>query len=500
MNRIVECGGCDTQFRITDECVIHSKKVYPGEKKESERNQFRRIPLDSVSPPKDLQTINYAELKHPEQIGPASPQRVIAGIFGVAIISFGALLLFISTKQNSPFSGMPFEKKLIVAGFTSLLGFVFLVYANQRARLRAAFVALLLSAGVFAIPIYLKKAPSKVGGDLSTPNPYGSASGEEESVDPVLALRQRFLTQPLENEQKRLAASNSENKAYGIYLTKMFDRNKLTARDYMVRETKAGLTSHPYPRNNDNYLLVLTEVEINFDAVVFIANTLGKVTETHPEIGVMVVEVNNELFVSSSTEKLNDKSHPSFYELNRDELQSIDLGRVQQAVERLADSEAKLLRSDISALLLELLEKPGITFHDSIARALLKWADDPAPAAEAALKTLNSYALQKISPSEHLVRLVSNHKDPAAIPTMVAIWETNTVIWDKELVKFGAPIEPFVLGKLNSEKLSLRRATIKMLTAIGTENSLPKLREALSDEDPEIRVLAERAVQEIEQR
>lgn len=499
MNRIVECGGCDNQFRITEEIIIHSKKVYPGEKKEPELNHFRRIPLESVSAPADLQTINYADLKHVEQIGPASPQRVIAGIFGISIICFGALLLFISTKQNSPFGGMPFEKKLIVAGFTSLLGFVSLVYANPRSRLKAAFIALVLSAGVFAIPVYIKKAPSKATGDLSTPNPFEPVSDENNAIDPIQALRERFLTQPLENEQKRLTAGKSDRKAYGIYLTDMLDRNKLTARDYLVRESNAGMSSHPYPRNNNNYLLVLTEADIDFDAVVAIAGTLGKVTETHPEIGVMVVQINNELFVAGSTEKLNDTSHPSFYELNHRELQSIDLGRVQQAVERLADSEAKLLRSDISAVLMQLLEKPGITFHDSIARALLKWSDDPAPVAAVALKTLKSYLSQKTSPPEHLVRLVSNHKDPLAIETMVAIWETNTVLWDKELVKFGQPIEPFVLEKLSSEQLSLRRAAIKMLGNIGTEKSLPMLRSAINDEDPEIRVLAERSIQQIEQ-
>lgn len=500
MNRIVECGGCDTQFRITDEIIIHSKKVYPGEKKEPEPNQFRRIPLDSAPAPKGMQTINYAEFNHPEQLEPASPQRVIGGIFGVTIMLLGALLLFISTKPNSPFSGMPFEKKLIVAGFTSLLGFVFLVYANPRTRFKAAFFGLLLAAGVFAIPIYIKEAPSQFGANPNTPSEFDILTNGANTIDPILALRERFLTQPLENEQKRLAASSTDKKVYGIYLTELLDRNKLTARDYLVRETLASLSSHPYPRNSNQYLLVLTEVEMNFDEVAYIAGTLGKVTETHPEISLMVVQVDNEHFVAGSTEKLNDKTHPSFYELNRRELQSIDLGRVQQAVDRLADSDASLLRSDISAVLIQLLEKPGITFHDSIARALLKWTDDPAPAAEAALKTLKAYTLQKIFPPEHLVRLVANHKDPAAIPTMVTIWETNTVIWDKELVKFGPPIEPSLLEKLNSDQPSLRRATIKMLGEIGTEKSLPALRKALSEDDPEVRLLAERAIQQIEQR
>lgn len=500
MNRIVECGGCDTQFRINDETIIHSKKVYPGEKKDPELKQFRRIPLDSVGPPQGMQTINYADFNHPEQLGPASPQRVIAGIFGVAIMLLGALLLFLASNPHSPLGGMPFEKKLIVGGFTSLLGFVFLVYANPRARIKAGIIGLLLAAGVFAIPFYIKEAPGKTNNNGSSLLDPDSKEKPEQVADPLQSLRKRFLTQPLEKEQKRLIANNSNKKAYGIYLTEMLGRNKLNSRDYLIRETQADPSSHPYPRENNNYLVVLTDVDMDFDQVAGIAGKLGKVSESFPEINVIVVKVDNELFVAGAAEKLNDKNHPSFYKDNLSELQSIDLGRVRLAVERLADSDAAMLRSDVSSVLVSLLEKPSVTFHDSIARALLKWADDPAPAANAAFKVLKTYAAQKNSPPEHLVRLVANQKIPEAIPTMVAVWETNPVIWDKELVKFGAPIEAALLGKLSSNQPSVRHAAIRILGEVGTKLSLPDLRKALSEADPETRVLAERAIQQIESR
>lgn len=500
MNRVVECGGCDTQFRVTEEIVVQSKKVYPGEKTEPELNRFRRIPSSSIGAPAGMQTINYADFNHPEQLGPASPQRIIAGAFGVIIMLFGAMLLFISTKPNSPLGGMPFEKKLLVAGFTSVLGFVFLLYANPLARFKAAFFGLVLAAGVFAIPFYIRETAIAPGKKPYVANPSDPKDTGETVVDPIQALRERFLLQPLENEQMRLTASSSNKKVYGIYLTELLDRNKLTARDYLVRETRASMSSHPYPRNRNNYLLVLTEVRMGFEEVATVAGTLGKVTETHPEISLMVVQVDNDHFVASPTEKLNDTNHPSFYELNLLELESIDLNRVQQAVERLADSDAKLLRSDINANLNRLLKKTDLKFHDSIARALLKWTDDPAPTAAIALKTLNYYVLQKTSPPEHLVRLVANYKDPAAIPTIISVWKTNTVLWDKEMVKFGSLAELAVLEKINTEQAPLHRAVIKMLGEIGTGLSLPELRKALTAEDPEIRLLAERAIQLIEQR
>jgi hypothetical protein len=500
MNRIVECGGCDTQFRITDEVIIHSKRVYPGEKNEPELNQFRRIPLTSVEAPKGLQTINYAEFNHPEQLGPASPLRIIAGVCGIIIMALGALLLFISTKSTSPMGGMPFEKKLIIAGFTSLLGFIFLIYANPRAQIKAAFIGLLFAAGVFSIPIYIKEQPTKPKKPENASEESDLLPTEAQAVDPIRALRERFVTQPLENEQIRLADSITGKKAYGIYITEMLGRNKLTARDYLIRETGANLSSHPFPRSGDNYLMVLAEVEMDFDQVADIAGKLGKTSETYPEIGVVVVKVDNEQFISGSAEKLNDRNHPLFYQLNRLELQSIDISRVELAVDRLADSDATLLRSDITAILIELLGKPRITFHDSIARALIKWAEDIGPAAEVGLKTLQLYTSKKISPPEHLVKLVAKHNSPKAIPVMISIWENNTVLWDSELVKFGSAIESPVLERLSSNQAPLVRAAIKILGQVGTAQSIPELRKFLNEKDPELSLLAERAIQQIEQR
>jgi hypothetical protein len=497
MDRTVECGGCEKQFRITEETLIHSKKVYPGEKKDTELNQFRRIPIDSVAATKDTQAINYADFNHPVQIGPASPQRVIAGISGVTIMLFGALILFVASKPQSLLGGMPLEKKLIFAGFTSLLGFIFLLYANPLARMKASICGILLATGIFTIPFYIKEPAIKPDKDL---NKIEAIVPLPVAPDPLQALRERFLTQPIEKEQKLLDAKKIDKSTCGIYLTDMLPRNKLNARDYLVRETHAGISSHPYPRNDSDFLVVLTEIEMDFDQVTKIAGKLGKVTETHPEIHVIVVNVDNKLFDAGSADKLNDKTHPLFYDLNRQELQCIELGRIQLAVERLADSDAALLRSDISIILIELLEKPGVTFHDSIARALLKWADDPSPAADAALKILKTYTADNTPPPEHLVRLVANHKNPEAIPTMIAVWETNPATWDKELVKFGPAIESSVLEKITSDQSSLRHTAIKILAEVGTDLSLTELRKALNSNDTETRLLAERAIHQIESR
>lgn len=495
-DRIVECGGCDQQFRITDDVIIQSKKSYPGEKREP--NTFRRTPLSSVETPKDFQTINYADIKHPQALEPVSPLHVIAGLCGIGIILFGALILFLSIKPSSPLGGMPLEKQFIVAGFTSLLGIVLLIYACRNSRFIAGFIGLILAAGVVSIPVFLREKPEKFKPSAGN---SGTESTEQEAevtpADPIELLRERFLTRPLETEQKRLLASNSSKHAYGVYLTGMLGRNKLSARDYLIRETRAGITSHPFPRHHSDYLMVLTEVDMDLERVAHVAGKLGEVTETHPEIHLVVVKVDNEKFVGGADEKLNDTSHSSFYELNLRELQSIDIGRIQRAVERLADAEPTVLRSDIGQILSELLTKPGVTFHDSIARALMKWSDDLGKIADVGLEILEEYAAFGAVPPEHLVQLVADQKKPEALPTLMKFWEANPVLWNEDLIKFGTAAEPSLLKSLESPSLPLRRACIKILGQIGSQQSLPALQEQLKVEDPEVRVLAERAIAEI---
>jgi hypothetical protein len=499
IDRIVECGGCDHQFRITEDVIKQSKKSYPGEKREP--NTFRRTPLASVETPKDFKTINYADIKHPQALEPVSPLHIIAGLCGIGIILFGALILFLSIKPSSPLGGMPLEKQFIVAGFTSLLGMILLIYACRNSRFLAGFIGLALAAGVVSIPLFLREKPEKFKPAAGSSEAASSQQDAEATpADPVELLRERFLTRPLETEQKRLLASNSNKQAYGVYLTGMLGRYKLSARDYLIRETRAGITSHPFPRHQNDHLMVLTEVEMDLDDVAQVAGKLGKVTETHPEIHLIVVKVDNEKFVGGSDDKLNDTSHSSFYDLNLQELQSIDIGRIQRAVDRLADAEPTVLRSDIDQALSELLTKPGVTFHDSIARGLMKWSDDLGKIADLGLEILEEYAAFGAAPPEHLVQLVAEQKKPDAIPTLMKFWEANPVLWNDDLMKFGSSAEPSLLKKLESPSLSLRRACIKTLGQIGTEQSLPALREQIKVDDTEVRVLAERAIAEIEER
>jgi hypothetical protein len=499
MERMVECGGCDARFRINDDVIMRSRKFYPGERKVPELNRFQRVPL-SAAAPEGLQTMRYAEFNHPEQLEPASPQRIIAGIIGVAAMTIVALLFIFSDASSGTFANMPMENKLIVAGFVSLLGVILLFYANPKARVKAVFFGLLLAGGLVSLPFFVNGVPTTEKTAVENYNdPVDPLSPDEEN-DPLAALRERFTTKPLESEQERVEKSGTGQKAYGVYITGMLQENIYTVRDFLIRDTGAGPSSHPYPRDDGDYLMVLTGVSMEIEEIAAIAGRLGKTAEIHPEIGLVVVRVDNAQFIAGSADKLTNKEDPDFYDLNRRELESIDMDRVMEAVERLADSKPAIYRADISRILTELMGKPGIRFHDELARALLVWSEEPGAAGEAALGALRKKASSGDAVSENLVKLVTREKPDGAAQVINSLWVTNPVLWDNHYVKFGSAIELGVLAQINSENKPLRQSAIKLLAQVGTEKSLPALGKLIDSEDPEVRILAERAIAKIGER
>ncbi len=499
-DRMVECGGCESRFRINEDVIIRSKKFYPGERKVPELDHFQRVPLSVGAVPEGLQTMRYQDFSHPERLGPASPQRIIAGVAGVALMVMIALVFIFSNGPGSAFSAMPVTSKLIIAGFVSLLGSSLLIYANPNGRKKAVFLALLFSAGLISLPYFFKG-----GQEIDEAAPVADSFDEpplfpEMQEDPIKKLRERFSTKPLEDEQERLSERGGDRKAYGIFLTNLVQRNIYTARDFLIRDTKAGPSSHPFPRDGGDYLMILTEVEMPFAKVAEIAEKLGEVEETHEEIGIVVVRVDNAQFLAGSADKLNNKKDPAYYELNMYELQSIDLDRVQRAVERLTDTEPTIYRTDITGILTELMTKPGVTFHEDIARVLLVWAEDPIPAGEAALEVVNRYVAEDVRVPEALGELAARSGTPDAAVALVALWTKTPTLWDKHLARFGPAIEPVLVEKLDSDNAPLKRSAIRLLGEVGTQTSLPRLREMTRSGDPEVRLLAERAAAAISAR
>ena len=503
--RTVECGGCEHRFRINDDVIVRGRKFYPGERDGHALNRFQRVPLPSGEPLAGMQPIRYSSMPEPAVLEPASPQRTIAGGIGVAGMIVMALLLMFGASRGGMLDGMVLTDRLLMAGFASLLGVVMLIYGNPKARLKALGVGLVLSSCVLAVPFFFKvgSVPLEQRTVRSPRSPAASTEVkplESKEDSTILALRNKISTGPLVAEIDKLAKAGGGKRAMGLWLRDLSESNKNLVKEYILRATGADPTSHPYPRDGGDYLLVVTGVTHSIQELAQLASVLGKTEKIYPEISVIEVRVNNDIFVEGSIEKLSKKDDPAFYDLNKRELESIDLQRVKRAVQRLAEAEPTLYRTDITRKLIALLGEDEVDFKGNICTALAVWSEQPGAASEAALVLVNKLLAKNSQIPPAVVALIVREKNAAVIPILNELWFKSPMAWESLYGDLGQPIEATVIQRFAETKGTIRYSAVRLLGRVGGADSLPVLAATATDADAELKVLVEQAQKSIRSR
>jgi predicted Zn finger-like uncharacterized protein len=499
--RTVECGGCEHRFRINNEAIVRGKKFYPGERPDSKTNRFQRVPLSLPLETSGIVPTYYADAPDLTAFEPTSPQRIMAGMLGVIGMVSMALLLIFGAHRGGALDGMTTDNRLLMAGFTGVLGILLLVYANPRARSKAIGTGLLLGASLLGLPFFFT-----VGSvPLSDPSvvslaPHKKTTSQKTESESVTALRALIGTDPLVLEIERLKREGSAHRAVGLWLKGLREQNRFLVRDYILRVTGADPQSHYYSRGHGDFLMVVTGINQSLDEMAVIAAAFGTVASQYPEISVVEVRVNNESMTEGSIEQLTDRGAPAFYDLNLKELDSIDLGRVLRAVQRLADVEPKIYRSDITQKLLALMGARGVTFKPDLCRALAVWSEQPGPASEAALKEAKDLLDRKAEVPQEIISLIIKEKNPAVVPIIDDLWLRNSTRWESFYGEIGAPAEATLIRRFPNTEGMLRHSIVRLLGRVGGAASLPLLDSAMSGADAELKVLLKKSAASIRSR
>jgi len=390
----------------------------------------------------------------------------------------------------------------ILAGFIGVLGGCMLVYANPRGRKKAAMVAVLFLAGLLSLPLMFREGsePLPEGGRAgASPEAAGKPADDDAEKIRLMGLG------PLKEENARLAAKDgTAGRAVGLWLRGMKESNKLVVRDHLVRETGADPDSNLYVRDQGDWLMVLSGVKLPLEQISAIVGKLGRdgqAERVYPELGVVEVRVDNDAFVESPIDKLSDRSNPAFYELNKRELDSIDLDRARRAVKRLADAEPKIFREDIVRRLSQLLKDANAADAGLICQALAKWSTpEQGFATTAAADALRRLHGQGAIIGRDMVAFLISRKETSVAPVIDDLWASDRTAWEQLYGELGPAIEPFVLEHLDGGSSILRQSAVRLLGRVGTAKSLPKLQELRGSADAELRVLLERAENSIRQR
>ena len=504
--RTVECGVCEHRFKIDDNVIVKGRKFYPSENKDPSLTGFSRIPLQGSNALANVNPVRYGNVPDPALLEPVSPQRVIAGVIGVSGMIMIAIFLILGANRGGALDGTTLSSRFLMAVFFSMMGMLSLIYANPRARLKAFLVGLVLSSCLTAIPYFFRGGSEVDNSSLATSpatvdlTPRDTDKKESAEDQKIAALQAKIGTGPLVTEIQRLATEGSRYQAMGIWLRGLSDSRKFLVRDFIFRVTGADPSSHFYPRSGGDYLLVLSGLQCSLDELAKLAAPLGVLENTYPEISVIEIRVSEEIFMEGSMEKLSKKEDPAFYDLNKRELESIDLQRIKRAVQRLAEAEPKIYRTDVTRKLISLLNENQVDFKGDVCRALTVWSELPGPASDAALKLLKSLVSQDKSVDPRIVGLMVHEKNLAVIPILDELWIKAPAAWESLYGDFGSEIEATVIRRFPETKGTTRYSAVRLLGRVGGADSLSVLAAESKNGDSELRVLIEQASKSIRTR
>lgn len=501
IGRPVECGACENRFRITEDVIIRGRKVYPGERNAKRLDFFQRVPIANAPAGGSFMTLHYDSTPDPSLFEPSAPQRIIAGLMGVGVMLFIGLLLIFGASRGGVLDGMVTSNRMVMGAFAGVLGSALLVYANPRSRVKVIVIGMLCTAALVSLPIFLKGGSTPLGEGVVAKKVVAVEPAKIEEAPDLLQLRNRLGTQPLEEEISRLKAEGSTRNAVGLWLRDLREQNRFLIRDYVLRVTGADPQSHYYPRGGGDFLMVVTGITTPMDELAKLCKPLGEVVMVHSALPVVEVKVRNENFVENPIDKLSNKADPDFYTLNFAELNSIDLDRIEKAVKRLMDSSPKILRTDITERLIELLTVDEVEFKADVCTALAVWSESPGPAGTVALKEANKLVVRDLEVPKEMIALVVKEGITEVAEVLDKLWIKNPTTWESLYADVGPSAEKGLLMHVGINDEGRLRSLVRILGKLGGQESLQALESMKATAtEPELKILIENSLAAIRSR
>jgi len=512
VGRVVECGSCDRRFRVEEDVMVRQRKFYPGEHRDPSLEHFGRVPMRAPVAP-SFEPAQYSSDPPPAAaVGPTSPIRIMFGIGGVVLAAIVALILIFGGNPGGALDGAPLVKRLILAAFAGALTLVLLLIANPRSRLKGGLSGAAIAIGLVCLPFAFQDGVHSVPSGEGQLVPLDREDDGEESVvveDPHAQIKEEMVYQPLQRALDSYEPGGKEGlTAVGIWLRNLRYFNREQVVDFLVRRTgaaepggsKEGSWLYPRDEARGDFLLVLRDVEPGLGAVAGLCGQFGEIKRIVEDLSVIEVVVDNDAFVQGDLSALQDSSSARFYELNKRELDSINLERANAAVKRLGTVEPKLYRDDIVRRMQELLEEGDTETKREVAEALSVWAEPGDGSVGAVRKAAAELLKEEGTVPRAVVAFLARSRDSASIPLVHELWIGDSKEWEALYGDFGPGIEDGVLGVLPEAEPLLKFSAVRLLGRVGTPKALPALRSEQQDAASELAVIIGQAIAGIEKR
>jgi len=192
--------------------------------------------------------------------------------------------------------------------------------------------------------------------------------------------------------------------------------------------------------------------------------------------------------------EVTDPNDPEFYKQNLADLKGTDARRRRHAIRRLQEAEPKELRAEIVDALRQIAKGSDRFQAREAVKGLGHWGGaEVVPDLIAALKQQDDFA------RDAALEALAETKDPRAAEAIAALLGKRHFL-EQHLQAMGPVAEDAVLARLDPPDQKRTPAACAVLGEIGTDKSLPKLKELSRNENFFIRVAAERAADRLVRR
>lgn len=202
---------------------------------------------------------------------------------------------------------------------------------------------------------------------------------------------------------------------------------------------------------------------------------------------------------------MTDPTKPSYFLVNLDQLNHVNLRRVKLAVGRFASPppegvEIRKMPRMVEELIRLLREESDAELVDDVGHALKIWAKDDKETVTTVGRIVVSWSkIGRFIPTSLVEFLLENGSEDSAL-VIDSLWGKSPERWSEYYAKLGPVIESRLTNHLETSPDELKKAALGILRKIGTRKSLPILEKYTDHQDEEIKILATRAISAIESR
>lgn len=500
LGKTVECGSCDGRFKVSmDEVVTEKKKFYPGEKKDSHLERFGRNTPDAAEV--KFQQAHYQADVDSNRVGPPSPRRTVAMVAGLLLMLVMVVIYLALGGEEGKMRDMETMDRFILSGFVALVGGVLVIYGTANNRRMGIMLALMSAVILMCMPVLFPGNPVQAS---VVPVPDESVSDKDptQKKGPEGGVSdQDYLFEIGYDPVEEALRKHSKESVVAVFLRNATPqvRRSIGAYLYEATDKKSRETAYDRGDNDMKGLILLVEQTMTIDEIASLCTSFGRIEKISKDLRLIDVMVESSKLAQLDQYKVLDSKSLDYEFQNLKALKSIDPKVRMDAVKRLANSEPRARRDDITQQLIKMLPTSDTEMQLEIIRALKTWALPGAGAEKPvleAVKKIHKEGKVNTSAMEFLIKFEVEE----AGGILLELWEKNPVTWSDTMVSIGEGAQVLLLAKLKDMDTVHIVSASDILGKTATAAAIPHIEEAMKGKEGQAKKSLQAAIDEIKKR